>query len=102
MELMKRLKWDFVTIVYDSGTYGRTAYAELHERLVAARICVTAGIRVEDDQLNTASDTLSQVLNTGVTGVVFFGAPLYARALVERGNGRLPGLNILSFIILIF
>ena len=89
---MKKLNWDFITIVYDSGTYGRTAYSELHTKLDAAGICVTAGIRVDDSLLNSAPDTLSQVLNTGANGTVFFGAPLYARALVENGNSRLPGM----------
>ena len=80
-----------MTIVYDAGTYGQTAYDELHALLVAEDICVTAGVRINDDQLNTASNTMTRVLQSGSTGVIFFGANLYAHALIVNANNRLPG-----------
>lgn len=98
VQLMKKMNWEFVAIVYDSGTYGRSAYSELHARLKDADICLTAGIMIDDSDETTASDTLSQVLNTGTTGVVFFGSPAYARALVERGDNRLPDSGRLQWL----
>lgn len=90
-KVMTTLQWKFVVVVYDSDDYGRQAFNELHARLIANGICLTAGIMVDADDESTANDTLNRVLSANATGVLYIGPSNYGKAIINAGNGMLPG-----------
>ncbi|CAG5123321.1 unnamed protein product, partial [Candidula unifasciata] len=97
--VMTTLQWKFVVVVYDSDDYGRQAFSELHARLIASGICLTAGIMVDADDESTVNDTLNRVISANATGVVYIGPSNYAKAIINAGNGMLSMAGRLQWLV---
>ncbi|BFZ18685.1 hypothetical protein BsWGS_21724 [Bradybaena similaris] len=97
--VMTTLQWKFVVVVYDSDDYSRQAFTELHARLIASGICLTASIMVDADDESTAADTVNRVLSANTTGVLYIGPSNYAKAIINAGNGMLPAAGRLQWLV---
>ncbi|KAK3802485.1 hypothetical protein RRG08_043316 [Elysia crispata] len=108
VSILERLNWDRIIIVYDSGTYGSSAYTKLHAQLITKDICLTTGIMIEDKDLSTANAVLQRVLryinsdSNSFAGVIFFGSPSYAQELLKHGNNNLPDAGRLQWLFVDF
>ncbi|KAK7481553.1 hypothetical protein BaRGS_00027202, partial [Batillaria attramentaria] len=86
-EVFQALNWDYVTVVYEDTTYGRSAYDELRSALAAKGICLTAAIMADptDTSSNTVQGIIRQAVETDAIGTIFLGATSLAKAIIEEG-----------------
>ncbi|XP_067683866.1 uncharacterized protein [Haliotis asinina] len=88
IEAIKKFNWKYISIVYTDNSHGRQSYEAIRPRLVTAGICLTAAISTSpsDTQNITIDAVLDRLLLTKTVGVVYFGTPSVAYALLERSN----------------
>ena len=62
-QVLARLSWDYVVVVYEDTTYGRGAFGALRPALAKAGICLTAAIMADpaDTSRAAVTDLLKQV-----------------------------------------
>lgn len=65
-QVMIRLNWKYVVVIYEDATYGRAVYDELRPVLAQAGICLTLAIMASpsDTSESTVSGILRQVRHT--------------------------------------
>ena len=62
-QVLTRLSWDYVVVVYEDTAYGREGFNALRPVLAKAGICLTAAIMADpaDTSASTITDLLTQV-----------------------------------------
>ncbi|XP_064620109.1 uncharacterized protein LOC135483289 [Lineus longissimus] len=99
LEVLKKLKWKFINLVYSNDVYGKDGYSELLRLALDNGICVTQAIPV--DPANTdptvVKSTLERLAGSSATAVVYFGSPIIPKALLDQassvgGTGKLQWL----------
>ncbi|CAL1533763.1 unnamed protein product [Lymnaea stagnalis] len=100
VQVLTKLRWNYVAVVYDKGAYGSSGYSELRARLVSAGICLTTAVIVDAYDDASAANTIDKVLNTNATGVIYVGPGSYSSSLLRQGNRTLPDAGRLQWIFL--
>ncbi|XP_074641004.1 uncharacterized protein LOC141898799 [Tubulanus polymorphus] len=88
VEVLKKLTWQYVALVYTSDTYGEDGRQELIRLAVEAGICVKVALPVkpfEKDPKNLRN-IFSQLLKSGTVGVVYLGGHNAAKELMMIGS----------------
>lgn len=94
---LKQLEWNYVAVVYENTTYGRTAFEELSSSAKFEGICIAksfpieTGITVDFSALQTVLDNLLSNAESQITGVIFFVSTTTASDFLSIVQGRKQG-----------
>ncbi|KAH9518675.1 hypothetical protein Btru_005959 [Bulinus truncatus] len=102
VKVLNKLQWNYIAVVYETGTFGSSGYKVLHEKLASAGICLTMAIRVNANDDQSAIDTINRLLSANVTGVIYLGPVSYTTSLINHGQQMLPASGRLQWIYLEF
>ncbi|GAB1608013.1 Metabotropic glutamate receptor 3, partial [Argonauta hians] len=100
VEVLEKLAWDFVTVVYTDDPSTRQTFMELRERMTQRDLCLTAAINTPSGDVSTATmeTVLSRVKGAESKGVVFLGSEPVARKLFQVAN-TYPGAGDLQWVL---
>ncbi|XP_064620108.1 uncharacterized protein LOC135483288 isoform X2 [Lineus longissimus] len=85
IEVLKKLKWSYIGIVYTDETYGKSVQAELVRHASQNGICIRAAVSVSKDEKDPVklAAVFSTLLGVNVTGVIYVGLPHVAFDLMK-------------------
>lgn len=100
MEVIERLSWIFVTVVYTDDPDTRETFMQLRERMSERNLCLTAAVSTPSQDLSTATmeKLLSQVKAAQSKGVIFLGSESVAKELFRVAN-TYPGATDLQWVV---
>lgn len=100
VEVLQKLNWYFVTVVYTDDIGGMDSFMELRERVTGKGICLTAGVAMSstDTSEATMKKTLEQIKGKGTTGVIYLGTGNVLQSLFKVAD-TYPGATNLQWIV---
>lgn len=94
---LKQLEWNYIAVVYENTTYGRSAFEELSSSAKSEGICIAKsfpikiGISVDFSALQYVLDNLLSNAESQITGVIFFVSTTTASDFLSIVQGRKQG-----------
>ena len=100
VEVLQKLNWHFVTVVYTDDIGGMHSFMELRERVTGKGICLTAGVAMSstDTREATMKKVLGQIKAKGTTGVIYLGMGSVLQSLFKVAENY-PGATDLQWIV---
>lgn len=86
VEIVRRLNWTYVSIIYEESTYGVQAFAVLEELLAKHEICIAVKEKLPKDSMNSVDVTYDYIV----------------RKLVAKQSARGERISRKSFLLKLF